>query len=847
MNQEFDKDPYPDRPKILFVGYPESSHTESWIGLLDDAKFNIRLFCLPSSEPRADWPVKSYLTVGARHYDNATRLTAYPPRRNSLLGVVHLLHQAYDRNMIPGPRIVRAAFRRLLGVAHRVFRAGYRTSIEGALAKAILDWKPDVIHTLGFDPASYLYSRTRENFHIEGIGRWVAQARGGPDLELQRYSDQFLTEMIEVFEKCDHFIADNEQNYAFALSAGLDPGKIRNPGMGVVSGAGGIDCDALEQMQVVAPSKRERVIVWPKAYETYTSKALPVFEAILKVWDRIQPCRIEMLWLVQSDVKIWYEKLFPEHIKKGCPFHGRLTREETLEKIAGARVMIAPSLSDGIPNTMMEAMALGAAPLVSPLDTIMPVVRDEENVLFARNLYPDEIAEALVRLMNDDDLVDRMAANNRVAIRKLADRTQVKHQALRFYEEVANPGIRNFTDGTGSAYAKAVFEIDDYPGRPRILIIGSGESAHTLSWLKMLEGTELNIRLFSPFVSEPPPDPSITIRSYVVNQEQPVNGPYRRFLHIPRGALSEPSLYKHVAQIIDTWHPNVIHTMGFFEAGRFFADARNEYQLQGKGQWLLQTRGGSDLELTRFQPKKAEKIGAAAAEADQILCDNTQNFVYLKAMGVDPDRFSRIGTVPGSGGLDLSKLRTWRVPPSERRTIIWPKAYNTAYTQALPVIEAIRLAWSRIQPCRIILLWVVQSDVEEWLATLPEELKACCEIHPKIAPEHVLERMGEARVMLAPSLVDGTPNSMFEAMLAGAIPIVSPLESIKSIVANEGRVLFARNLYPEEIAEALVMAFNDANLVTEVTEANLGYVAKVADRERNRERVVGLYESMAGV
>jgi glycosyltransferase involved in cell wall biosynthesis len=179
------------------------------------------------------------------------------------------------------------------------------------------------------------------------------------------------------------------------------------------------------------------VILWPKAYETYTAKAMPVFEAIVNVWERIQPCRIEMIWMVQPDIKIWYEKMLPQHIKVHCPTAGRLSRDETLKRIASARVMLAPSLSDGIPNTMMEAMALGAAPLVSPLDTIAPVVNAEENVLFARNLYPDEIGEALVRLMTDDQLVDHMAANNLVRVRQMADRQHVKARALTFYETIA--------------------------------------------------------------------------------------------------------------------------------------------------------------------------------------------------------------------------------------------------------------------------------------------------------------------------------------------------------------------------------------------------------------------------
>lgn len=344
---------------------------------------------------------------------------------------------ALDRGILSSSTRLRRLVQSGIRVVGHFGRGDYATTIEGALANVIREWKPDVIHTLGFDSASYFYLRTRKQFGLEGIGRWIAQARGGPDLALQRYSPDFRPLIEEVLATCDHFIADNASNYEYALSAGLTEKKISQPGMGVVSGAGGMDVDAMREMWTLPPSKRERVIVWPKAYETYTAKAMPVFEAILKVWDRIQPCRIEMIWMVQSDVSIWYEKLFPDHVKQSCPTFGRLTREETLERISQARVMLAPSLSDGIPNTMMEAMALGAVPLVSPLDTIVPVVNNEENVLFARNLYPDEIAEALVRLMTDDDLVDQMAENNLVRIREMADRKPIKERALAYYEEVA--------------------------------------------------------------------------------------------------------------------------------------------------------------------------------------------------------------------------------------------------------------------------------------------------------------------------------------------------------------------------------------------------------------------------
>ena len=316
------------------------------------------------------------------------------------------------------------------------------SSIEAALAHVIDMWQPHIIHTLGIDPASYLLKRTRDTFlHDRFTARWVVQARGGPDLALKRFVPNHTPLIRDVIKGCDHFIADNAQNYAIAEELGLEREKREAPGLGVVSGPGGLDLDELEGLATGKPSDRERVIVWPKAYEINSAKAMPVFEAIIKYWKQFQPCRIEMLWCVQEDVQMWYEKLFPPEMKAHCPTFGRLSRQETLERIGKARVLLAPSLSDGIPNTMMEAMALGAVPIVSPLDTITPVVNDEVNVLFANNLYPDEIGNALVRLMNDDKLVDEMAKNNKVRIQEMADRRKIKPRVIAYYEEVARLAV----------------------------------------------------------------------------------------------------------------------------------------------------------------------------------------------------------------------------------------------------------------------------------------------------------------------------------------------------------------------------------------------------------------------
>jgi hypothetical protein len=75
-------------------------------------------------------------------------------------------------------------------------------------------------------------------------------------------------------------------------------------------------------------------------------------------------------------------------------------------------------------------------PIVSPLGTICSVVKEEENVLLARNLYPHEIANALTRTMTDDALVERVVENNLELVKKIGDRTVIRERVLEFYEKL---------------------------------------------------------------------------------------------------------------------------------------------------------------------------------------------------------------------------------------------------------------------------------------------------------------------------------------------------------------------------------------------------------------------------
>lgn len=448
----FNVDPYPGKPKILFIGHGSSSHTLAWIDSLKDEEFNVRLFCLPDTVPPQDWWAKAYVISPAEKLpfglDSAKWSFFYttPEQRQKALEEINqdkdLKLNAMRRNLLYWLAV---AFKKIYNwrgvpqlsidlkwpIYSQLPQPKAPTSLEW-LADVILEWKPDIIHTLGLDSAGKFYFQALRKFKLEKTGKWVLQLRGGSDLTLSRHDLELVPEIKEILGTADEIISDNLVNFEYLREMGIDNKKFAS--ISPVPGTGGIDVQSLAKNWQKKTSQR-RIILWPKAYDCEWSVALPVFEALKMVWDRIQPCEIYMFVMVTPGTRMWYNAL-PEEIRRHCVVANRIPRDEILDLMTRTRVMLAPSLVDGVPNSLYEAMAAGAFPIVSPLETIVPIVKDWQNTLFARNLYPQEIADALLRAMTDDTLVDQASRRNLEMVMRLADRAILTPRIIKYYESL---------------------------------------------------------------------------------------------------------------------------------------------------------------------------------------------------------------------------------------------------------------------------------------------------------------------------------------------------------------------------------------------------------------------------
>lgn len=402
-DKTFSADEHPGAPRVLIIGWANSPHTHNWMRQLSDQPMNVRLFCLPSSPPPDELACKSYVTVKEGWGAPSHLRHRVHPRGGSLRGVAALWEKA---------------------AAHGVVKLPHWLTLENALMRVLKEWEPDVVHSLGLNPATFMVQRTREKYGEGLIKQWVVTARGGPDLHLDMYQPTWLEHTQRAFEACRMFITDTEWGYQKAESLGLDPAK-RCP-VGIIPGTGGIEASELMAQGTTLPSQRMRRIVFPKAYTQNNAVAQPTFEGLARAWDRIKPAKIVMTWLDDWYLSCWAKEILPADALEHTDMHPRVDRSQVIHEMVHARVMLAPSLTDGVPNSLYEACAAGAFPIVSPLPTITPIASEPENVLFARNLEPEEIADAVVRAMTDDELVDAAFHNNHRLVKKWADKDRLR-------------------------------------------------------------------------------------------------------------------------------------------------------------------------------------------------------------------------------------------------------------------------------------------------------------------------------------------------------------------------------------------------------------------------------------
>lgn len=113
-------------------------------------------------------------------------------------------------------------------------------------------------------------------------------------------------------------------------------------------------------------------------------------------------------------------------------------RQDVPDVLAAADIFVLPSLWEGLPIGLLEAMAMGKAVIATNVDGTKEVVRHEDNGLLVAPGDPEALAAALVRLGGDAGLRAALRENALLTVQEQFNAASMTRKIEEIYISIAN-------------------------------------------------------------------------------------------------------------------------------------------------------------------------------------------------------------------------------------------------------------------------------------------------------------------------------------------------------------------------------------------------------------------------
>jgi len=305
--------------------------------------------------------------------------------------------------------------------------------------RLIEELRPDVVHSLALNVNWHNLSlpvlRAREELGERFAAPWIYSSWGS-DLDYYAAESADHRAAAEaLLRACDYYIAECDRDARLAAELGFQ-GEY----LGKLPAFGGADVGRLEQLRQPGPVSARRTIFLKgrdRAGGDPVGRAMTAMRAFDLCRDELAGYHIAIGQAVPA-VAREAERLSATGLDiRVLP---RLPYDDLLRIVGSSRVSMALTVNDGLPNHLVEALALGALPLHSDLEPIAEWVEDGVNGLLVGAEDVEGVAAALRRALTDDVLVDRAADTNARLVRERLSADVVRPKVIGMYEQVAARG-----------------------------------------------------------------------------------------------------------------------------------------------------------------------------------------------------------------------------------------------------------------------------------------------------------------------------------------------------------------------------------------------------------------------
>ncbi len=300
---------------------------------------------------------------------------------------------------------------------------------EKAFEKKLDEIKPDVVHSFVLYVSCVPIFKIMQK-HLDV--KWIYSSWGS-DLFYYQNEPEFLNNIKKVLPRVNYLFTDCKRDVVLAKKYGFK-GTV----LGVFPGGGGYPLEAFKPY-VLPVNQRHTILV--KGYQGRSGRAIQVLKALEALTKDIINYKIivfaadkdvehfitESALVEKLDVTIYRKSQFMPHI-------------EIIKLMGQALIYIGNSNSDGMPNTLLEAIIMGAFPIQSnPGGASEDVIVDGENGLLINDFNDsEEIKQHIQSALNHSELIDSAFHINQEQIKIKYEASFIKTQVLEAYSKILN-------------------------------------------------------------------------------------------------------------------------------------------------------------------------------------------------------------------------------------------------------------------------------------------------------------------------------------------------------------------------------------------------------------------------
>jgi glycosyltransferase involved in cell wall biosynthesis len=259
---------------------------------------------------------------------------------------------------------------------------------------------------------------------------------------------------------------------------------------------------------------------------------------------------------------------------------------------------------------------------------------------------------------------------------------------------------------------------------------------------------------------------------------------------------------------------------------------------------LITSVWGNDFTLhAGTTPWMRSYTGRVMARTDGLHIDCHRDLRLAYQWGFSEERPAIV--IPGNGGIKMDQF----YPPvdgssAREGTVINPRGFR-AYIRNDTFFKAIPGILARHPQTRFLCPGMYgEVQAQRWI----EELKitAAVELLPKVTRVEMAGLFRDAAIAVSPSVHDGTPNTLLEAMACGCFPVVGDLESLREWIEPGINGILIDPGDPTALAQAVIKALDQPSLRLKARDHNQILISERAEYRTVMKKAGEFYKSLIG-